>query len=391
MRKCTIDPQQIANLKNASLEQLSLLDVTLTEAANGEFDWRGLPNIENIQLHTHKGSPDFHFSDDSLRQMASSFMRLNMLTLGRTTITDDGIDVLNSLPTLGFLQLHESLVSDRGVETVVKNHPSLNSLSLDNSLITGTSIDYLSDLRNLTSLTISNCSRIDTEGFSKLSSLTNLEHLSVTTSEFGDDDIESVSKLPKLAYSTAKYTKITDKGLDDLAGVKTLETIALEGASVTVEGVAKLKVRLPNCTILSDYTDDEIRAALGPEERNGLFAQWVLDRDGIVTEMYDSNSRLDSVDAIAASRYSLRIDFSGRSDFTDAELTTLQQIRPSLRLEFRLDGTSITSKGVQSLNGLDLFGLDVSGTHVSDDAFSTATNLTNLVLLDLSDTQVTSE
>lgn len=130
--------------------------------------------------------------------------------------------------------------------------------------------------------------------------------------------------------------------------------------------------------------------SVSDEHADRRFAQWVVDRGGIVTQMYDSNPRLDSVDAIATNEHSLRIDFSGRSDFTDADLATLHQIRPSLRLEFRLDGTSITSKGVQSLNGLNLFGLDISGTRVSDEAFDTATSFENLVLLDLSDTQVSS-
>lgn len=390
MRGTKIDPRQIANLKHATLEQFSLIDVDLTEAANGQFDWSGLPNVQQLQLHTRNGAPVFHFDDDSLRQMASSFKRLNTLMLGQTTITDDGLDVLKSHSILERLQLPESFVSDRGIAAVVKNHPLLIELMLGNSLMTGTAIDDLSNLKNLTVLSIPNCSRIDSKGFSKLSSLTNLERLNVTSTEFGDVDIESVCKLPKLSHFSANYTKLTDKGLNDLARLRTLQSITVSGTSVTAEGIAKLKIRLPDCTIQSDYTDEQIRAALGPEDRNRLFAQWVLDRDGIVTEMYDSNPRLDSVDAIATNEHSLRIDFSGRSDFTDGDLATLHQIRPSLRLEFRLDGTSITSKGVQSLNGLNLTGLDVSGTRVSDGAFSTATSFTNLVLLDLSDTQVTS-
>ena len=268
MRKSTIDPQQIASLKNRRLIVLGFVEARLTKAVNGQIDWSGLPNLENLTLGTNKGELDFHLDDDCLRHITNSFQRLLALTLMRTTITDDGLSVLKSRPSLMYLNLKESLVSDQGIETIVRNHPSLTRLELDSSLITGKSIDKLSNLKNLAHLAIPDCSRIDSEGFSKLSSLTNLERLIVTTTSFGDDDIEGVTKLPNLHHLVARQTKITDKGLDDLAGVKTLETIALEGASVTVEGIAKLKARLPNCTIQSHYTEDEVRAALGSEERN---------------------------------------------------------------------------------------------------------------------------
>jgi hypothetical protein len=59
-----------------------------------------------------------------------------------------------------------------------------------------------------------------------------------------------LSKLKYLTYLNLAETKVTDRGLRSIAGIKTLKEIYLWGSGVTEDGIAFLRKELPEAKII---------------------------------------------------------------------------------------------------------------------------------------------
>jgi hypothetical protein len=51
-------------------------------------------------------------------------------------------------------------------------------------------------------------------------------------------------------------TKVTDKGIQELASVKSLTLLMLHGTKVTQKGIDELKKKLPNCYITLESREE---------------------------------------------------------------------------------------------------------------------------------------
>lgn len=65
-----------------------------------------------------------------------------------------------------------------------------------------------------------------------------------------DEDLERLTRLPRLESLMLTLTFVSDAGLEHLAPIKSLTELQLKGTKVTQEGVAKLKRLLPHCRIV---------------------------------------------------------------------------------------------------------------------------------------------
>ena len=83
-----------------------------------------------------------------------------------------------------------------------------------------------------------------------LKRLTNLEWLSLGSTNVADADLVHVKGLTNLTNLYLYDTKITDAGLVHLNGLTSLKMLDLGGSEVTDEGVKKLRAALPDCTIV---------------------------------------------------------------------------------------------------------------------------------------------
>jgi Leucine-rich repeat (LRR) protein len=59
-----------------------------------------------------------------------------------------------------------------------------------------------------------------------------------------------LSKLKNLRFLALDDTKITNAGLNELAGLKSLRSLSLTGTRVTAGGIAELQKLLPNTKIV---------------------------------------------------------------------------------------------------------------------------------------------
>lgn len=76
-----------------------------------------------------------------------------------------------------------------------------------------------------------------------------LKHLRLSGTKITDVTIRQVSRLPHLEWLLLDDTAITDDCVDDLCQLRDLAGLEITGTQVSVDGVFRLKQRLPCCTI----------------------------------------------------------------------------------------------------------------------------------------------
>lgn len=388
MRQCVVDPREIQNLRSQSLRQLHLLDVALSEPGTGKYDWRGLPNLEWLQLGRMNNSPGFGFNDSTLEEIGKTLKRLAHLTLIRTNVTDDGLHGLAPLPGLKRLELQESNVTDAGLATIVDNHPELEALVLNDSLITGKALEGLKSLEHLAMLSLEDCERIDNSALSGLSQLSGLNKLNITATSFSDQQVDILDRLPNLNELVAKHTQLTDRGLEKLAALPSLRSLDIDRCLVTAEGVASVMTKHPTLQVQSHFSDEEILEAMGPEGRDQRFAQWVLDRGGkmLSTDTYTPILVAEEAPGRGAN---FAVDFSAVSDFGDDDLRTMNSLRPARIINLILRNTAVTDAGLAAIEGFPCYLVGLAGTSVTDRSAAVLATLPRLHILDLSGTRMT--
>ena len=115
---------------------------------------------------------------------------LHELNLVDTTLTDDALEVLNSLPALEILSLKCPPVTD---EQLVKlKSPTLMTLSVNG-------------------VSLSN------QGLASLKHLTNLRSVVLTGTRIDDAGLEHLAACPKLQLADLRNTRVTPKGVSGLA------------------------------------------------------------------------------------------------------------------------------------------------------------------------------
>ena len=79
------------------------------------------------------------------------------------------------------------------------------------------------------------------------SDLEKIDYLSWRLTKITDKGLKDVAKLQNLTHLNVSGSKITDAGLKEAAKLQKLKYLWLDDTKVTDEGVAKLKKALPNC------------------------------------------------------------------------------------------------------------------------------------------------
>ncbi len=141
----------LENLKG--LAELRLLEIYGTKATDVGIDHlRGLLNLEYIAVGARgDGSGTSEITDKGLAIIAS-FPNLRQLKIHQTHITDAGLEqCTKKLPNLHLLQLYETEITDAGLQ-YIKQLPALKKLYLGSAKITSAGLEHLKALSNLEEL-----------------------------------------------------------------------------------------------------------------------------------------------------------------------------------------------------------------------------------------------
>lgn len=309
-----INDQTLADISNSkSLQFLSIegtptSDVgvrSLTKLPELEFLALGSPQIGEVGLLALADAKklrelhlDLSFVTDRVLRRIGALERLELLSIRRTRVTTQGLRLLKS-DSLKTLHLDGTSIQDGGLEKIAERLPNLEVLSIEKTQIDDDGIANLSGCKKLRKLNTAgtNCSvRATYELFAhglgwspteawnafaitKVDENNKVLSLSLDSLNFSDADVATLGVLKDLKTLSLRENSLTDAGVEKLTalGLDSLRVLILNGASLTdaalpelakfsslanlhiantnatINAVEELNQRLPSVTI---YTTD---------------------------------------------------------------------------------------------------------------------------------------
>lgn len=185
----------------------------------------------------------------TLEALASCVPHLRVLSIKQTNVDD--VTALSQMCSLQTLSLDDTRVTETSLEHL-SNHPTLSSLSLAGiHVMDGNhTLQIISGLK-LSQLTLPGRHCVTDSGMSALSSLTLLCELDLTDyTHVTDQGVSHLSSLTRLKKLSLSKTQVSDAGLPSLRGLQELQDLCLDRTAVTSKGVADLIVCLPHLQVL---------------------------------------------------------------------------------------------------------------------------------------------
>lgn len=131
-------------------------------------------------------------------------------------------------------------VDDEALKTHISKLTSLGSLSLDGTSVTNDGLQHLSSLPKLRSLDLGSLKGVTGAGFERLAKLPALEELNLQSSGVSVDDLKKLpAALPKLKKLKLGWLKV-DGAMTELAGLKNLQSLDLFKTDLSDEGAKAL-------------------------------------------------------------------------------------------------------------------------------------------------------
>jgi hypothetical protein len=204
------------------------------------FTAAGLGHLQGLPNLVFLGCQDHHCDDEAMRQIAT-IPRLRMLMGQGATASDVGFAALSRSQTLEYFWGRDAPnLGGAGFEALSRM-PALRGLAVSLKNVGDAALSLLPRfpaLRQLMPMDVGD------EGFRHIGLCRGLEKLwCMYCRETGDRATEHLAALAGLRFYYAGMTKITDRSLEVLAGMESLEEIELwQCAGVTTEGVGRLAV-----------------------------------------------------------------------------------------------------------------------------------------------------
>lgn len=163
-------------------------------------------------------------------------------------LTDKYLHQLPAFPEMKWLYIPDSSISDDGVAALDKFQASLENIVIDRSRITAASIESLSGFSLLRELRVAG-TRLGDRDFESLPDFPNLITLDISETAVTEAVILHLQQCSHLRRLHLRDTKISDAAIDQLASLD-LSKIDLTGSRVTSEGIAQLRERHADWTIV---------------------------------------------------------------------------------------------------------------------------------------------
>ncbi len=219
--------------------------------------------VRSVEIQNTAAMTDDDFK--ALGQLAG----LKTMQISGDKLNDRTLGFLTGLTALEDLQTNQAQFTDDGLKqftamTSLKQlkffHPSLKS-----NTFTGAGLAHLTEMKNLRRLTVAGCPFND-EGMAAVAKLTQLENFRTWhtyQSEAGNRHLKSLMNLKSLHLGqrlrrydgSSNALNLTDETLKVLAELKSLDTLLLDEARLSLEALSRLKA-LPNLKRLELYRID---------------------------------------------------------------------------------------------------------------------------------------
>jgi CHAT domain-containing protein/Tfp pilus assembly protein PilF/Leucine-rich repeat (LRR) protein len=294
-----------------------------------------------------------------------------------TEVTDDDLEILQSVPNLSRLQLKSTPIGDSGLERL-RGLVHLRFLDLEDTRITDAGLNHLSKLTNLETLHLWDTD-ISDAGLHTLSGLTNLKEVQIGSPKISNAGLEPLASLPKLDSLWLRTCPIDDDGLRIIARKSQVSGLGLEETRVSDKGLAVLKEmsKLRSLGLGGRRIRDESILALQaiPNLAWLSLTQTQVTDDGLVPLKNCPNLR------------GLTLASPSFTDNCLAHIALLPRLESLLLVDM-----TVTDAGLKHLRGNPrIFLLGISGAPMAGNALAQLKNVPQLQYLFLSDTPLTDQ
>ena len=186
-------------------------------------------------------------TDDGLKQL-NRLENLTKLHLVENNITDKGLAALSPSSIISHIVLARCpSITDKGIETLANSFPNLIELGIGSTGATGSCLD-------------------------SLAKSTNLKDLSISDLDLTDQDIDKIRGLDLRTLDLCDNERLTDSCLENLAGMKNLSSLYLDGCPlISDQAIKKLKMSLSEDTKISHQKVRQTKKQLESLELGEVF------------------------------------------------------------------------------------------------------------------------
>ncbi len=230
--------------RTRELSALNSIDLHATRVSDeGLRHLQGLPRLEGVGLYNHA-----LVTEQSIARIAA-LDRLVRLELLQTPVEDSWLAQLNGLRDLQTLNLCLTKLTDRGMPHLSKML-KLTLLDVGDTTVSDGGLEHLQNLSKLDTLNLTNTA-VTGGGLAFLVDLP-IRWLAVGGCKLSDEAYGHLAKMQQLQVLRLYGCPTTDAQLLRLTVLTNLRQINLEGSMVTVDGVRKFKMALPQCKVFAD-------------------------------------------------------------------------------------------------------------------------------------------
>ena len=221
----------------SSITELFLSGTPITD--DGMQYIQDLPSLEILNVCGAESISDAGM--ESLRRLG----KLRALILDKTRVTDAGLRSLEHLRELDHLSLKETAVVGTGTSSL----HGVRVLSLTRSSVSDEGLLVIRTIPRLKCLILDETAITD-DGIAHLGAARSLEALYIARTRITDHGLTYLRGLTGLRTLFVDGTAITDAGLRELSSLKSLKQLSVRETRISDTAVAALQRELPNLLIL---------------------------------------------------------------------------------------------------------------------------------------------
>lgn len=239
----------LAMIANACVAQSQIRIERNGEGTAVSASFKGKSNLDRLELTPR--------TLDAIAQLTE----LQSVSLWGTDVSDSEVSRLLPLKRLWSIDLSYSNVTGNVLATLSKM-PELAEIKLEGCDVNDEHLELLSGCERLITLRLAK-THVTDEGLRRIQKLKNLIHLDLSACDISDDGLRSLGHMPKIRHlwlsKTIRYgqddkSELTDECIDYLGSLTTLIDLEIASSKISDNGLARLKLALPNTRITTEPT-----------------------------------------------------------------------------------------------------------------------------------------
>lgn len=238
-------------------------------------------------------------------------------------------------------------------------------------------LPHLKGVPNTTKATF-NGPGIDDAGMENLTSLEKIRYLYLTDTAITNKTLETVGELSSLEALFLRRTGVTDEGLELLTGLTKLRAMDLRNSNIGdagMDSLAKIQT-LADVQLEKSKVTDEGLVKLAPLPLKSINFNYCTTINGPTMKMLGQTPTLQQ----------LQGDYSKINDAAMAELKGLKNLT-----RLRIRGCDVTGEGIQHIaNNLSLNRFELRDSSVDDKGLEVISNLPKVTYVDISECRLAS-